>query len=127
MLVRSVFSPPLRFGSGGSAACTINSLACVFCVPSLLAVPPQLMARLKYRGQDRFRGIVARGRAGLASELRRGVVEHGPHQLGLLGVKDCLDLDHAVLGVAATDVAALRVVIGAPVLAMTLHERVLAT
>jgi hypothetical protein len=75
----------------------------------------------------RFRGIVPRSRAGLASELRRGLIEHGPHQFGLVGVEDGLDLDHTILGVAAADVAALRVVVGARVLAMTLHERVPAT
>jgi hypothetical protein len=63
----------------------------------------------------------------VADELRRGMVEHGPHQLGFFGMEDGLDLDHAILGVAAADVATLRVVVGVRVLAMTLHERVLAT
>jgi len=64
---------------------------------------------------------------GLARQLCRSVVEHGPHQLGLFGVEDGLDLDHAVLGVAPADVPALHVVVGARILAMTLHERILAT
>ena len=54
------------------------------------------------------------------------MVEHGPDQLGFFGMEDGFDLDHAVLGVAAADVATLLVVQRVRVLAVTLHERVLA-
>jgi hypothetical protein len=54
------------------------------------------------------------------------MVQHGPDQLGLLGVEDSFDLDHAILGVAAADVATLLVAHGVWGLAMTLHERILA-
>ncbi|HEX2691836.1 MAG TPA: hypothetical protein VHN14_34740 [Kofleriaceae bacterium] len=40
---------------------------------------------------------------------------------------DGLELDHVILGVAAANVATLRVVVEARVLAMTLHDRVRAT
>jgi hypothetical protein len=54
------------------------------------------------------------------------VIEHGPHQLRLLGVEHGFDLDHAVFGVAAADVTPLHITGGVRVLAVTLHERVLA-
>jgi hypothetical protein len=45
----------------------------------------------------------------LVREPGRGVVEHGPDELGLFGMQDGLDLDHAVLGIAPAQVAALLV------------------
>jgi hypothetical protein len=59
--------------------------------------------------------------------LRCGVVEHGPDQLGFLGMRHGFDLDHAVVGIAAANVATLLVTQVMRVLAMTLHERVLAS
>ena len=58
--------------------------------------------------------------------LRRDMVEHGPDQLGLLRMQDGLDLDHAVLGIAATDEAALLIVHRVRLLAMPLDPCVLA-
>jgi hypothetical protein len=55
------------------------------------------------------------------------VVEHGPDQLGLFGMEDGFDLDHAILGVTAAEAATLRVAQGMRVLAMTLNERVVAS
>jgi hypothetical protein len=56
----------------------------------------------------------------------RGVIEHGPDQLGFFRVEHGLDLDHAVLGVAAADIAALLIIPRVRVLAVALHEGVLA-
>ena len=78
-------------------------------------------------GRDvrRFRGSICQW-LGLASELWGRAVEHGPHQLSLLGVKNGFDPDHAVLGVPAADIPALQIAQRVRVLAMAQDERVLA-
>jgi len=74
----------------------------------------------------RQRSKIGRGVTALASELGRGVVEHGPDQLGFLGMEHRLDLDHAVVGVAAPHVATLCVLQRMGNLTVALYNRVLA-
>jgi len=78
-------------------------------------------------GPARFRGIVAYRAIAvrLTCKVLRGVTEHGPDHLGFLGMKHRFDLDHAAVGIAPADIAALHVVLWPALLPVTLHQRIL--
>ena len=87
--------------------------------PGLGRLGPWIASRLGLRAPVRSRLTVR-------SEPRGRVVQHGPHQLRLLGMEHGLDLDHAVLGVAATNAPALDIDQRMQLRAVALDERVLA-